>query len=169
MLELKKLQHGQRPVTNTESRETLEEFFSGESRDGTERRTPSRPESVLSEVRGLSERRPVTSVLRSSAFRRNLEDVIRGTLVRQDSELQRAIRLRSAGFNVGNSRPTVPVSVDPFQQHIEHLSQLSHSSHTSTSSHPSMGLADVFSPPPPPPVPQMGQPLPFQPQEQVSH
>ena len=163
MLELRKLQTGHRPVTSTESRETLEDFFSG-----GERQTNNRPQSVLSEVQGLSERRPVSSVLRSNAFRRNLEDVIRGTLVRQDRELQQTLRLRSAGFNAGgSSTPAVHPSADAFQQHLESLSQLSHSSRTSTGSHPSLGLADVFSPPPPPPpVPQYGQQVQHQQQQQ---
>ncbi|XP_038046154.1 nuclear transcription factor Y subunit beta-like isoform X2 [Patiria miniata] len=172
LFELRKLQHGQRPVTNTDRRETLEEFFSdalgqsstpGQPEGGVPaRRQASRPESVVSEVQGLSERRPVSSVLGSESFRRNLEDVIRGTLVRQDRELQQAIRLRAAGFDVGNSRaPSTGSNADTLQQHMENLSQLSHSS---SSSHPS-GLGDmsVFPPPPPPPVQPM---MPQQPQLQ---
>ncbi|XP_022080894.1 uncharacterized protein LOC110973943 [Acanthaster planci] len=173
LFELRKIQHGHRPVTNTDRRETLEEFFSdalnqstsGGPRqpqggaEGSARRPASRPQSVLSEVQGLSERRPVTSVLASESFRRNLEDAIRGSLVRQDRELQQAIRLRAAGFDVGSTRaPTATVAnADPFQQHMESLSQLSHSS---SSSHPS-GLGDlsVFSPPPPPSLPPLGRPV----------
>jgi hypothetical protein len=163
MTELRKLQHAQRPVTNTDSRETLEEFFTNAAQpDGAPARPANRPESVRSEVQGLAESRPVTSVLSTQSFRRSLEGVIRGTLVRQDRELQQALRLQAAGFGPARAAPAAAQpaasTADAFQQHMESLSQLSHSS---SSSH--TGLVDLFSPPhgPPqaPPLPPPGPPM----------
>ncbi|KAK3778080.1 hypothetical protein RRG08_044696 [Elysia crispata] len=89
MYELRHLQHGDRPVTGQGHRDSLHQFMlkncdsQGQhnvtaNRDSVEEH---RPEAVVIEVQGIIEQRPVSSVLQSAAFRRRLENVIRGGLV----------------------------------------------------------------------------------------
>ncbi|RUS89586.1 hypothetical protein EGW08_002604 [Elysia chlorotica] len=89
MYELRHLQHGERPVTGQGHRDSLHQFMlkhcdnPGQNnvtanRDSVEEH---RPEAVVVEVQGIIEQRPVSSLLQSPAFRRQLENVIRGGLV----------------------------------------------------------------------------------------
>ena len=135
MHELRKLKHSERPVSSTDNKERLEKFFAQSSEPISERRQQEvRPDSIRSEVSGLSERRPVSSRLQSNSFRRDLEDIIRGNLVRQERELETAIRLRTAGLTVHQSAPIV--GNDAMAQLSETLSQSSvHSSLHSSSVH----------------------------------
>ena len=158
MYELRKLQHGERPVSNTDSKEKLEKFFSRATEPTTSenREEPPRPDSVRVEVRGLLERRPVSSVIQSDQFRRNLEDVIRGTLVRQERELQTALRLQSAGLSVNQQRAPIVDGGDT-SQHSDTMSQVSHAS----SMHSSVPSGEhQWNGPPPPPEPQMSPGMP---------
>ncbi|KAK2173937.1 hypothetical protein NP493_839g00077 [Ridgeia piscesae] len=87
MFELRRLQMGDRPVTGQGHREAVEDFFNQTAppADGTAgHRTTNhhRPESIIVEVNALVERRPVSSMLQSDLFRRNLETMVRGTLGR---------------------------------------------------------------------------------------
>lgn len=83
MFELRRLTHGDRPVTGQENRKNVEDFFTRNldpEAAATRSQEDNRPESVIVEVRGLVERRPVSSVLQSVGFRRNLERALRSSL-----------------------------------------------------------------------------------------
>ncbi|XP_071089724.1 uncharacterized protein [Haliotis cracherodii] len=92
MYELRQIQHGERPVTGQNRRENINQFFTKhlEAPAGSEGKenVPAnvdaveehRPESVVVEVEGLYEQRRVSSVLQSTAFRRSLERIIRGSI-----------------------------------------------------------------------------------------
>lgn len=92
MYELRQIQHGERPVTGQNRRENINQFFAKhlEAPAGSEGKenVPAnvdaveehRPESVVVEVEGLFEQRRVSSVLQSTAFRRSLERIIRGSI-----------------------------------------------------------------------------------------
>ncbi|CAG5131153.1 unnamed protein product [Candidula unifasciata] len=103
MYELRNIEHGRRPVTGQSNRERLQQFMekhgvgvkdfsttSGES-SGKEMNIPAnvdsvekhRPEAVVVEVQAVVELRPVSSALQSAAFRRHLENIIRGSLTSQ--------------------------------------------------------------------------------------
>ncbi|KAI0232094.1 hypothetical protein LSAT2_017595 [Lamellibrachia satsuma] len=102
MFELRRLQMGDRPVTGQGNREAVEDFFSqtaphAESSAATGTTTHHRPESIIVEVNALVERRPVSSMLQSDLFRRNLETMVRGTLGR-------------LGPLVTTNRPTPPAA-----------------------------------------------------------
>lgn len=87
MYELRNIQHGERPVTGQNNKEKIDKFLTKHfpSNDAKEQ-LPSeeeedhRPETVVMEVQGIIESRPVSSVLQSAAFRRQLENVIRGSI-----------------------------------------------------------------------------------------
>uniref|UniRef100_A0A0B7AW12 Uncharacterized protein n=1 Tax=Arion vulgaris TaxID=1028688 RepID=A0A0B7AW12_9EUPU len=95
MYELRNIQHGERPVTGQSHREHLQQFMEkhmvgfNESTPTAQKgnNTPAnvdsvekhRPEAVLVEVQVVAELRPVSSILQSAAFRRHLENVVRGT------------------------------------------------------------------------------------------
>ncbi|GFO38062.1 mediator of RNA polymerase ii transcription subunit 24 [Plakobranchus ocellatus] len=89
MFELRHLQHGDRPVTGQGHRDSLHQFMlkhcDGQRLNGSPANVDAveehRPEAVVVEVQGMIESRPVSSVLQSPAFRRQLENVIRGGLV----------------------------------------------------------------------------------------
>ncbi|XP_035824188.1 uncharacterized protein LOC101846543 isoform X2 [Aplysia californica] len=93
MYELRNIQHGERPVTGQGNRENIEQFLTkhfptSDADTNSKGNLPStvqnaeehRPESVVVEVQGIIERRPVSSILQSAAFRRQLENVIRGSI-----------------------------------------------------------------------------------------
>ena len=84
MFELRRIQHGERPVTGKGNKEAVEQFFHRAlNTDEAEPEAPdaNRPEHVVVEVNALVERRPVSSVLQSSGFRRNLEHALRGAML----------------------------------------------------------------------------------------
>ena len=153
MFELRKLQHGERPVSNTDSKEKLEKFFlqTTEPAEETRDRTP-RPDSIRVEVSGLLQSRPVSSVIQSESFRRNLEGIIRGSVIRQERELQTALRLQSAGLAVQQNSPIVNTDGGVPSHHSDTLSQASY-----VSSHHSSVPSGENVPPPPHPGAQ-GQP-----------
>ncbi|XP_013383177.1 uncharacterized protein LOC106153697 [Lingula anatina] len=90
MYELRRIQHGERPVSGTDSREQLESFFAkrmsvaSNEKENAPANVDSveqhRPESIVVEVSGLFEQRRVSSILQSARFRQNLENIIRGSL-----------------------------------------------------------------------------------------
>ncbi|XP_066277390.1 AT-rich interactive domain-containing protein 1A-like [Branchiostoma lanceolatum] len=98
MFELRRISHGDRPVSGHGICEKLDAFFrnhvgadstelseeDGQSRPtGSQRRTEERrPEAVRLEVRGLFDQHRVSGVLQSDLFRRELENVVRGGLSR---------------------------------------------------------------------------------------
>ncbi|XP_074647977.1 uncharacterized protein LOC141903657 [Tubulanus polymorphus] len=97
MYELRQLQLGEKPVTGRDSINKLDSFF-GKRMEvvkqaehanvpvNTDRVEEHRPESVVVEVTTLFENRPVTSVLQSTTFRRQLENIVRSSI----SEYHRA-------------------------------------------------------------------------------
>ena len=104
MFELRNIQHGERPVTGQNNRENINKFMSkhftptdGKQIQDEEDAEDHRPESVVVEVQGVIERKPVSSVLQSAAFRRQLENVIRGSIqssarsLRQESVVSRRV------------------------------------------------------------------------------
>ncbi|XP_078667902.1 uncharacterized protein LOC144909680 isoform X2 [Branchiostoma floridae x Branchiostoma belcheri] len=96
--ELRRISHGDRPVSGQGICEKLDSFFRdrigadsaelGEENDenrptSSQRRTEERrPEAVRLEVRGLFDQHRVSNVLQSDLFRRELENVVRGGLSR---------------------------------------------------------------------------------------
>ncbi|XP_067656830.1 uncharacterized protein [Haliotis asinina] len=113
MYELRQIKHGERPVTGQNRRENINQFFAKhlEAPAGSEGKenVPAnvdtveehRPESVVVEVEGLFEQRRVSSVLQSTAFRRSLERIIRGSIATASSRPQ----------------PTPPRSTTPQRTH----------------------------------------------------
>ena len=107
MSELRKLKVGDRPVTGQENKKTVEDFFNSRLNPNAEP-TPGdqhRPESVVVEVQGLVQTRPVSSILQSAQFRRTLENAIRGGL----SSLSSRVSSRSQQA----SRPSTPQLASP--------------------------------------------------------
>ena len=81
MYELRRLKTGDRPVTGQENRKNVEDFFMRSVHPERVAGEDHRPESIVVEVSGLVESRPVSSILQSSRFRRSLENALRGSLV----------------------------------------------------------------------------------------
>ena len=77
MYELRRIQHGDRPVTGQGNKEAVEQFFTEQRRETPEQ---ARPENVVIEVNALVERRPVSSALQSARFRRSLENALRDAM-----------------------------------------------------------------------------------------
>lgn len=119
MYELKHLKHGERPVTGTDSRGKVDNFFSKrvQVQDSS---TPvanvddveeHRPQQVTIEVEGLLQRRSVSSVLQSAGFRRSLENVVRSHISRDGSSSSRAPR-RTRALSRQENREA-PASASP--------------------------------------------------------
>lgn len=93
MYELRQIQFGERPVSSTEHKSTIDNFFakhlqvheakleSGKENipANVENVDEIRPETVVVEIQGLVEQQRVSNVL-GTAFRRRLENIIRGTI-----------------------------------------------------------------------------------------
>ncbi|KAL5022466.1 hypothetical protein ScPMuIL_001621 [Solemya velum] len=94
MYELRRIQHGDRPVTSQGKRESIDNFFSKriEAKHLVESSPKAnipanvdsveehRPEAVVIEIQGVSEQGRVSNVLQTAAFRRQLENIIRGSI-----------------------------------------------------------------------------------------
>ena len=93
MFELRRIQHGDRPVTGQGHKEAVENFFTGVRSEPVEQ---NRPDNVVVEVNALVERRPVSSVLQGSGFRRSLENALRGAIGGARSRFAPARRQRRA-------------------------------------------------------------------------
>ncbi|CAL1526424.1 unnamed protein product [Lymnaea stagnalis] len=103
MFELRKIEHGERPVTGQNHRANIQHFMEkhvviepNEIADGKHKiplpedsTVNHRPESIVVEVQGIIEQRPVSSILQSASFRRQLENVIRGTIQHARRETSR--------------------------------------------------------------------------------
>ena len=111
MFELRRLTHGERPVSGQGHVKSLDQFFSRyqqqQQPSGQDRNKPTtssghrdddvraaddggdRPEAVRVEISALFERRPVTSLIQSEAFRRQLERAVRGGITRENFVSQR--------------------------------------------------------------------------------
>ncbi|XP_055874333.1 uncharacterized protein LOC106076478 [Biomphalaria glabrata] len=101
MFELRRIEHGERPVTGQNHRENLQHFFEKNLEPAADRGVGKsnisnhddiethRPEAVVVEVQGIIERRPVSSILESPAFRRQLENIIRGSIQNASPTLNR--------------------------------------------------------------------------------
>jgi hypothetical protein len=135
MYELRNIQHGERPVTGTNHREQIQQFMKKHMVDSSTEKTniPAnvdsveihRPEAVIVEVQAVVELRPVSSVLQSVAFRRQLENVIRGYLPnrppassistnRSNRTLQTAAETSSSSGN--RSSPILPAVQPSFER-----------------------------------------------------
>ncbi|XP_061184299.1 E3 ubiquitin-protein ligase Mdm2-like [Saccostrea echinata] len=93
MYELRQIQYGERPVTSTGRKNVIDSFFakhmqaqeakleSGKENVpvNVENVDEIRPETVVVEIQGLVEQQRVSNVL-GTAFRRRLENIIRGTI-----------------------------------------------------------------------------------------
>ncbi|XP_071948242.1 uncharacterized protein [Antedon mediterranea] len=99
MFEIRKIKHGDKPVTEGENKQNIEKFFAKRFKpDEFSDEECERPENVVLDIDCLFESRPVSNLLRSMQFRQELESVVRGTVYRQDQEMERAQRLRVAGL-----------------------------------------------------------------------
>ncbi|XP_052099826.1 uncharacterized protein LOC127734153 isoform X2 [Mytilus californianus] len=91
MNELRQIQHGERPVTGTDSRDNINSFFAKRldaqaAAQGKENVPVNvddveehRPDTVVVEIQGLVEQHRVSNVLTTN-FRRRLENIIRGSI-----------------------------------------------------------------------------------------
>lgn len=192
MMELKNIQDKNKRVSDGRNCRRLERFFtraltgdnqsetgsvSSDTSDSTTS-TTGRTESVVLEVRGLFQTQPVTSALQRNNFRSQLETIIRGNLIRQEREMETALRLQNAGLpgHAAGGRSLT----DGFVAHQLHeeSSTVSSSTHSSGNIHPSN--PSIFSPgqgvPPPPPPPPPGMvnqfmpiPMQYQPPQMQQH
>ncbi|ESO97035.1 hypothetical protein LOTGIDRAFT_231775 [Lottia gigantea] len=89
MYELRRIQHGDRPVTGQGRKEQVDQFFAKRIQaSASAENVPSnvdnveehRPEAVVVEVQGLYEQHRVSQMLQSQQFRRQLENIIRGNI-----------------------------------------------------------------------------------------
>ena len=95
--ELLQIQHDNRPVTGQTNRENIGQFLNkafqvrenvqaaqATGKENVPLNTPNveehRPEAVIVEIEGLSQQQRVSSVLQTAAFRRHLENIIRGNI-----------------------------------------------------------------------------------------
>lgn len=94
MFELRRIQHGERPVTGQNNRENIASFMAKHLQEPAGASTHKanipanvdaveehRPEAVVVEVQGVFEQQRVSSVLGTQNFRRQLENIIRGSIV----------------------------------------------------------------------------------------
>lgn len=122
MYELRQIQYGERPVTSTGHKNAIDSFFAKHLQvqeaklESGKENVPAnvedvdeiRPETVVVEIQGLVEQQRVSSIL-GTAFRRRLENVIRGTL----SSVSRAPR---ASSQTNSSHSNSPQSSQPSPQ-----------------------------------------------------
>ncbi|XP_077992283.1 uncharacterized protein LOC144446403 [Glandiceps talaboti] len=170
MFELRKLQHGEKPVTGKDARQKVENFL----QEQTNPRMNTRPERspndpLVLEVQGLFERRRVTSVLESSSFKRDLENVIRGTIIRQEGGADKAHRERREQERAAGAMMNTEDNWDTLSQSSFVSAVSSHSSmdHLTWPAPPSFTPPHVPTnqpypmmniPPPPPALPPQPQP-----------
>lgn len=85
MFELRRLRLGERPVTGQPNRERIATFLNNIQENQQEVRIPStrpaRPSAHIADINTLSDRRCVSAALSSAAFRQDLENTIRRTIV----------------------------------------------------------------------------------------
>ncbi|XP_050397976.2 uncharacterized protein LOC126815917 [Patella vulgata] len=106
MSELRRLEQGDRPVTGQGHQESVNQFFAKRMQtpagaEGKEN-VPSnvdtveehRPDAVVVEVQGLYEQRRVSAMLQSVGFRRQLDNIIRGSVAAAPRHEQ-PVRLRT--------------------------------------------------------------------------
>ncbi|XP_064631292.1 uncharacterized protein LOC135489726 [Lineus longissimus] len=92
MGEMRSLKLGEKPVTGHQRQEVLNDFLAkrvqASEKAASGNNVPSnsqnveehRPDAIVVEVSGLFERRPVSSMLQSQSFRRDLERIVRGSV-----------------------------------------------------------------------------------------
>lgn len=120
MFELRRIRHGERPVTGQNNRENIASFISkhlqepvgaGTGKDNVPANVDAveehRPEAVVVEVQGVFEQRRVSSMLQTQSFRRHLENIIRGSIV--SASRPRPPRPQASAESV---RPSTPVQRD---------------------------------------------------------
>ncbi|KAH9524784.1 hypothetical protein Btru_027814 [Bulinus truncatus] len=122
MFELRKIEHGERPVTGQNHRENIQHFFeknmvsaanggvAGKYNLSTDSDRPevNRPEAIVIEVQGIIERRPVSSILQSAAFRRQLEHILSGSLphLRSAASRRPALSQQNRDLSLANTAST---------------------------------------------------------------
>ena len=97
MQELQQIQNENRPVTGSQHGQQINQFFSknlevrqnahaaqASGKENVPINSPNveehRPEAVVVEIQGLSQQQRVSNVLQTAAFRRHLENIIRGSI-----------------------------------------------------------------------------------------
>ncbi|KAK7494703.1 hypothetical protein BaRGS_00014101 [Batillaria attramentaria] len=116
MFELRRISHGERPVTGQNNRENIASFMAKHLQepsgaDSGKENVPAnvdaveehRPEAVVVEVQGVFEQRRVSSMLQTQSFRRHLENIIRGSI----ASARRPAPLRTRASEP--PRPSTPV------------------------------------------------------------
>jgi len=142
MFELRRMQHGDRPVTGQGNKEALETLFQQQI-DSADPSAPvneeHRNETVVVEVQGLVQSRPVSSLL-GTTFRRRLENALRSSFQTVNSRHQSTPPTRSSHVTPSqsnrvqvpappplpgtqNGRSTVHVSTHPAAQAVEAMLQ----------------------------------------------
>jgi len=118
MYELRRLKLGERPVTGQGNKEAVETLLHQQTLPGG---VEHRPDAVIVEVQGLVERRPVSNILQSARFRRQLENAIRSSISNVATEQLRhsnISRVRSEA-----SRIQTPVSAQIPQEVSSNVSE----------------------------------------------
>ncbi|XP_786151.2 uncharacterized protein LOC581034 [Strongylocentrotus purpuratus] len=167
MHELRQIQDSHRPVSKGDQRRNIDRFLrlhlNGEVSDSTSEdsnegnhqspRRRRRNGMVVQELEGLSRQRSVTQRLQCPTFRRDLENMVRGVVVRQEREVEAVLRLRVAGLP-GN-RP-LPLAGEASRvdtgSHVSGVSSIS-SGHSLLPSVSTLGLNAIPVAPPLPPFP----------------
>lgn len=198
--ELRQIQCDNRPVTGQSNRDNIGQFLSkafqvretaqaaqATGKENVPLNTPNveehRPEAVIVEIEGLSQQQRVSSVLQTAAFRRHLENIIRGNIgvrSRSPAVSQRQPQSREQTPNV-STPPRVPTPVDRVPTPVERVatSDVTDSRRGSTSSESTQNSVDYMlriqdprgllsqhlnnghiPPPPPLPVPDNDRPEP---------
>lgn len=123
--ELRQIQHDNRPVTGQNNRDNINHFMAknlqaretanaaqASGKENVPLNTPNveehRPEAVIVEIEGLSQQQRVSNVLQTAAFRRHLENIIRGSI----SSVSRS-RSPIVSHQPSPAREQTPVTVTP--------------------------------------------------------
>lgn len=140
--ELRQIQHDNRPVTGQTNRDNIGQFLNkafqvrenvqaaqATGKENVPLNTPNveehRPEAVIVEIEGLSQQQRVSSVLQTAAFRRHLENIIRGNIgipspSRSPAVSQRQSHSREQTPNVPTP-PRVPTPVGRVSTPVERV------------------------------------------------
>uniref|UniRef100_K1PSJ7 Neuralized-like protein 1A n=1 Tax=Magallana gigas TaxID=29159 RepID=K1PSJ7_MAGGI len=141
MYELRQIQYGERPVTSTGHKNAIDSFFAKHLQvqeaklESGKENVPAnvedvdeiRPETVVVEIQGLVEQQRVSSIL-GTAFRRRLENVIRGTLSTTENVVPPPPAVHPPQMNIADisSIPLHVVEEMQREEFVQEISELVH-------------------------------------------
>ncbi|CAF0722463.1 unnamed protein product [Rotaria sordida] len=144
MFELRHLRLGERPVTGQPNRERIETFLNNIHEHQQNVRTPSTrpviPSAHLADIDALANRRCVSAALSSTAFRQDLENAIRRSIVTQTISPAQQIpqappmpqtlsstiieQQQQQHSQITQGSPTLPVQIEPVIRGQQQSSQI---------------------------------------------